>query len=273
MTGLPTPKRLKPEPRVSSAMRAIALKQDPAPLLVGERVNSQGSRKMKRLLLADDYEGILEVAKSVEAGIRRSVGPIRFELTGYYTRFDGFIFRRLTGNTCDETMCVDPATGTLELRQAVYSQRDATFRGGEFQFQWDVHPMWRGFFGVDGQYDIVRATFSDGTNVPRIPPQRVGGGVYFRSAAWLARVSLLHAFAQNDIAPIGETPTPGYNLLKAEVSYKTRLDPSWFGAREMMVGLVGNNLLNENMRNSVSYTKDQVLMPGAGVRAFASVKY
>src|SRR6476646_7635379 len=40
------------EPRVSSAMRATALRQDPAPLLVGERVNSQGSRKMKRLLLA-----------------------------------------------------------------------------------------------------------------------------------------------------------------------------------------------------------------------------
>ena len=50
-------------PRVSSAMRAITLHQSPAPLLVGERVNSQGSRKVKRLLLADDYEGVLEVAR------------------------------------------------------------------------------------------------------------------------------------------------------------------------------------------------------------------
>src|SRR5687768_9300326 len=50
-------------PRISSAMRAITLHQDPPPLLVGERVNSQGSRKVKRLLLADDYEGILEVAR------------------------------------------------------------------------------------------------------------------------------------------------------------------------------------------------------------------
>src|SRR5215208_6751466 len=33
-------------PRVSSAMRAITLHQDPPPLLVGERVNSQGSRKV-----------------------------------------------------------------------------------------------------------------------------------------------------------------------------------------------------------------------------------
>ncbi|MGQ0646349.1 MAG: methionine synthase [Gemmatimonadaceae bacterium] len=50
-------------PRASSAMRAITLHQDPPPLLVGERVNSQGSRKVKRLLLANDYDGILDVAR------------------------------------------------------------------------------------------------------------------------------------------------------------------------------------------------------------------
>ena len=53
----------------SSAMRAIDLHQDPPPLLVGERVNAQGSRKVKRLLLADDYEGIVDVAREqVESG-------------------------------------------------------------------------------------------------------------------------------------------------------------------------------------------------------------
>jgi 5-methyltetrahydrofolate--homocysteine methyltransferase len=62
----PQPPRV---PRVSSAMRATNLQQDPAPLLIGERVNSQGSRKVKRLLLADDYEGILEVAREqVDSG-------------------------------------------------------------------------------------------------------------------------------------------------------------------------------------------------------------
>jgi 5-methyltetrahydrofolate--homocysteine methyltransferase len=50
-------------PRLSSAMRAITLHQDPPPLLVGERVNSQGSRKVKRLLLENDYDGILDVAR------------------------------------------------------------------------------------------------------------------------------------------------------------------------------------------------------------------
>jgi iron complex outermembrane receptor protein len=214
----------------------------------------------------------IETAKSVEIGLRKATGPFRFEATAYYTRFDNFIFRRLTGVMCDEDFnsCGAP---DAELRQAVYSQRDAVFRGGEFQSQLDIGPLHGGIWGIEDQFDVVRATFTDGSNVPRIPPVRVGGGVYWRDSNWFMRVNLLHAFAQNDIAVIGETPTAGYNLLKAEITYKTKLDPSWFGAREMTVGLVGNNLLNENIRNSVSYTKDEVLMPGIGVRAFANLKF
>ncbi len=217
----------------------------------------------------------METAKSIEIGLRRATGPLRFEATAYYTRFNGFIFRRLTGNTCEDVACVGPADPAypLELNQAIYSQRDATFRGGEFQSQLDIGPLRGGIWGIENQFDVVRATFDDGTNVPRIPPVRAGGGLFWRDANWLTRINLLHAFAQNDIAPIGETPTAGYNLLKAEISYKTRLDQSWFGAREMMVGLVGNNLLNENMRNSASFNKDEVLLPGIGVRAFANLKF
>ncbi len=213
----------------------------------------------------------IETAKSVEVGLRRATGPFRFELTGYYTRFDGFIYRRLTGNTCEDVTC--QAGPGLELNQAIYSQRDATFRGGEFQFQYDVLPVWAGQFGIEGQYDIVRATFTDGTNVPRIPPQRVGGGVYYRDANWFARINLLHAFAQNDVSGV-ETPTAGYNNLRAEISYTTKLaKDGWLGPREFTFGLVGNNLLNEDIRNAVAYNKDQVLQPGLGVRMFANVKY
>lgn len=57
------------EPAASSGMRAMALQQSPPPTLIGERVNSQGSRKIKRLLLEDDYDSILDIARQqVEAG-------------------------------------------------------------------------------------------------------------------------------------------------------------------------------------------------------------
>ncbi|MBB5049837.1 iron complex outermembrane receptor protein [Rhodopseudomonas rhenobacensis] len=216
----------------------------------------------------------IETAKTVEIGLRKATGPLRFEATAYYTRFNNFIYRRLTGVMCGEDFdsCGngDPEN---EGRQAVYSQRDAIFKGGEFQSQLDVAQLYGGTWGVETQFDVVRATFTDGSNVPRIPPVRAGGGLFWRDANWLTRINLLHAFAHNDIAVIAETPTPGYNLLKAEISYNTKLDQSWFGAREMLVGVVGNNLLNEPIRNSVSYSKDDVLMPGLGVRVFANLKF
>jgi 5-methyltetrahydrofolate--homocysteine methyltransferase len=57
------------EPLVSSMITATPLVQEPRPTLVGERVNSQGSRKAKELLLADDYDGIVTVAEDqVEGG-------------------------------------------------------------------------------------------------------------------------------------------------------------------------------------------------------------
>jgi 5-methyltetrahydrofolate--homocysteine methyltransferase len=54
---------------VSSMMTSTPLVQEPRPTLIGERVNSQGSRKAKELLLADDYDGLVEVAEDqVEGG-------------------------------------------------------------------------------------------------------------------------------------------------------------------------------------------------------------
>jgi 5-methyltetrahydrofolate--homocysteine methyltransferase len=50
-------------PQVSSMMTATPLVQEPRPTLVGERVNSQGSRKAKELLLAEDYDGLVQVAE------------------------------------------------------------------------------------------------------------------------------------------------------------------------------------------------------------------
>ncbi|MEJ2706529.1 MAG: methionine synthase [Anaerolineales bacterium] len=56
-------------PRLSSSTRAVFMRQDPPPLLIGERCNAQGSRKFKRLLLAEDFDAILEIARDqVEGG-------------------------------------------------------------------------------------------------------------------------------------------------------------------------------------------------------------
>jgi 5-methyltetrahydrofolate--homocysteine methyltransferase len=56
-------------PQVSSALKAVELKQIPPPLIIGERVNTQGSRKAKQLVLNDDYDGLVDLARTqVEDG-------------------------------------------------------------------------------------------------------------------------------------------------------------------------------------------------------------
>jgi 5-methyltetrahydrofolate--homocysteine methyltransferase len=66
-----TPPAPRPERRpahVSSMIAATPLVQSPRPTLVGERVNSQGSRKAKEMLLANDYDGLLIVAEDQVTG-------------------------------------------------------------------------------------------------------------------------------------------------------------------------------------------------------------
>lgn len=58
-----TPRSPEVEASVASAMRSTALVQNPGPTLIGERVNSQGSRAAKRLLLQDDYDGLVSIAQ------------------------------------------------------------------------------------------------------------------------------------------------------------------------------------------------------------------
>ncbi len=65
------PRRVRPRPAadLSSAMKAVPLAMEPRPLVVGERLNAQGSRKVKELLLADDFPALVQIARGqVEAG-------------------------------------------------------------------------------------------------------------------------------------------------------------------------------------------------------------
>ncbi len=62
------PRPARRAPHLSSMIAATPLVQEPRPTMVGERVNSQGSRKAKELLLADDYDGLVQIAEDQVTG-------------------------------------------------------------------------------------------------------------------------------------------------------------------------------------------------------------
>ena len=230
----------------------------------------KGPHDTPRTFEIGDPTMTLEKANTIELGFKRARGDTRFELSIYHTRYQNFIFKNFTGVRCNESFASCGTPGA-SYDQIIYSQRDARFTGGELQIEHDVARMWNGVFGVEAQYDIVHATFADGGYVPKIPPQRLGGGVYYRDASWTARINLLYAFAQTNLGAF-ETPTPGFNLLNAEISHTTTL-PNGDWPVTLTVGLKGENLLDDDIRFHQSYKKDEVLQPGRNVRLFASMKF
>jgi iron complex outermembrane receptor protein len=112
----------------------------------------------------------------------------------------------------------------------------------------------------------VRAELADGSNVPLIPPQRIGLGVDWDLGPWVGNVTWINADDHTRTAEL-ETPTPGYDLVNAEISY-------YFMVTDrvgMDVFLQGRNLLDEDIRNSTSYLRNQAPQIGRnlvlGVRA------
>ena len=228
----------------------------------------------------------IESARTIELGFKRTQGAFRFDATAFHTRYNSFIFRRFTGVTCGGTLDTcggdhgddddDHGHSHGDVDQLVFAQRDATFSGVELSANWDVLPIGRGVLGVQGQYDFVNAKFASGGYVPRIPPHRLGAGVYYRDANWFARVFALHAFDQDKVARDDEkdTPTDGYTMLSADLSYTFALEPQAGRITpQMTIGLRGENLLDQEIRNHVSFKKDEVLQPGRTIRLYGVVRF
>ena len=93
--------------------------------------------------------------------------------------------------------------------------------------------------------------------MPRIPPVRYGLGVDWDLSGWAANLTWIHASSHSRTAEY-ETPTPGYDLLNAEVSYQFAFSDSF----TWEAYLKGTNLLDEDIRHSTSFLKDQAPMTG-----------
>ncbi|ODA66808.1 putative TonB-dependent receptor precursor [Methyloligella halotolerans] len=231
---------------------------------------SKGSHHASGTFDIGDPDLDVETAKSIEVGIERNAGRFRFDASAYHTDFDGFIFEQLTGITCNEKF---ESCGIKdgEFDQVIIGQQDATFTGAELQGAYDVTEIAGGIFGVTGRYDFVYAKFADGTYVPRIPPHRLGGGFYWQDDHWLARVTLLHAFAQDEVGA-NEFETPAYDLLNASLSWSGALGQSRFG-ESLTLGIAADNLLDDEIRNAASFKADEVLLPGRSFRLFAKAAF
>ena len=110
--------------------------------------------------------------------------------------------------------------------------------------------------------DKVIGQLTNGTNLSRIPPARYGFGLDASRGAASGNISLVHAMSQDNLGPL-ETPTNGYTMLTADLSYKFPLSGASDQTAE--VYLQGRNILDEEARRATSFLKDVAPLPGASL--------
>lgn len=201
-----------------------------------------------------------ETALSSEITLKRSEGRVTWQGTGYYTQFKDFIFKSFTGVSCGE----DLASCGIEqdLTQIVYAQDSARFFGFELEGEWNAGEFFGGPLTLSGWADYVNATLETGGNVPRIPPVRIGLGARYDRDPWYASIKMTQTLEQNRLGQF-ETKTGGHTNLAADFGIRTALGP---GKRKVTLKLTGHNLLNEDIRNHVSFKKEEVPLPGRAIR-------
>ena len=185
------------------------------------------------------------------------------ELNVFHNWSNHYIMQENTGdwfNLDSESFVTDCAADEECLAVYQATQSNARFYGFEAQL---IFPLWE---GEDNQFDMtlfsdfVRGELVSGGNVPRMPPLRYGFQFdYFGYDAFSAGLRLTRAESQTHVGE-NETPTAGYILLDANVSYQVQLADKY----DLLLFVKGNNLLNETIRNSTSFLKDYAPEPGRG---------
>ena len=98
--------------------------------------------------------------------------------------------------------------------------------------------------------DHVRGKLSNGENIPRMSPTRLGIGFDTSYADWDFSLDYRRVFKQTKTA-VTESNTDGYNL----VSFDANWSPASLKGAEIFIQ--GRNLLNEDGRRHTSFFKDE----------------
>jgi len=147
-----------------------------------------------------------------------------------------------------------------------YLQKDAEMDGYELEFGRNFG-FYQGELLVSFGFDSVSAEFTDGTNIPRIAPQRSIYTLAYTEDDLKIRLSYKDVGDQDDIGA-GETATKGYEMLDMRV---TKIIDTGDGSLNLSV--FGTNLLDEVARNHTSFVKNEVPLAGRNYGVKFSYKF
>jgi iron complex outermembrane receptor protein len=203
-----------------------------------------------------------ETMNMVDLGFNWQKERFGLRINGYYNRTDNFIFQRNTGLVYEidseviRQRCVSQAECVSIF---AYDQRNAEFIGYESEIKATLYQLPQGDVLLTLFSDYVRGRFVQGErdDVPRMPPLRYGIEFGFGNSRWNTALRYTRAEAQNHPGE-NETHTKDYHLLTASADYQMKMS-KW---ADFWLFAKGTNLLNEEIRSSVSFLRNFAPEPG-----------
>ncbi len=213
-----------------------------------------------------------ELSENLDLGYRFNSRWVTAEFNLFHNWVSNYIFQQRSSGLLFDAASgsfVTPGTDCDECFPLLDSkQLDATFKGFEVQATFPL--MQNNYGAVDLTLfgDYTRGEFSNGADVPRMPPLRYGLQLSYEKNEWSANARLTRAEAQTNPGD-NETATDSYLLLNVGGQYKLT---DLHGA-DIMLFAKGKNLLNENIRNSTSYLRNFAPEPGRSAEIGIRLSY
>ncbi len=197
-----------------------------------------------------------ETSYNLDLGYKFKSDRVRVQVDLFHNWANAYIYQQRNGLFIDGAAVVKS------------SQANATFMGYESKL---TIPLLQNQFGLVELMlfsDFTRGQFVNGSDVPRMPPLRFGFQLDHSKGNWDTNLRLTRGETQTHTGEF-DTPTAGYLLLSLGTQYQL------LNVHEVdiMIFAKGNNLLNENIRNSTSYLRNFAPEPGRGAEIGFRVSY
>lgn len=202
----------------------------------------------------------IETSYSFDLTWRKFEGDFGFVVSAFYNHVDDYYYQQNTGLFFEgehEEHALDLDDHNEGLPILVYQQDDVELYGVEAEFVYQISsPLKASLFG-----DYINAQLSEGGNLPRIPPMRIGASLKYQGNSYDGEFSINHYFEQSDIALL-ETKTDGYSLIDMNMNYYlNNIGIDGLG-NDLVLYVKANNLTDEVARVHSSFLKDVAPLPG-----------
>ncbi len=184
----------------------------------------------------------------IEAFVRADHSAYQMELTGYWSRFDDYIYAAASGTDVDG------------LPLFAYAQGDATYWGLEFEARAKLAEIGGMALHADAVADMVRARIESRGPAPRIPAHRLLLGLEASHAAFDMRVETEFVARQKRVSA-HELPTRSFAAVNASVAYRP-----FAGQRDVVLMFSANNIFDVDVRRHASFLKDFAPLAGRDLR-------